>query len=145
MDLGASSSLKEVLGAVGLNFLVAQLVDRLAVKQEIEQSALGLDVTVKTLMGTNTFVLPFDGSVTEVPGAAGGKNLQSSRWEPSSQGRPPRLVTRQAVTGTLNSDDAVIFETMRSLDGADTLYEHVRVLKSGSPVAQGRRVLRRLT
>merc|ERR550525_288759 len=127
-----------------MNFLVAKLIDRLGVRQEITQTPEQLEVRVETILGSEAFCLPFDGSETKVPGAAGGRDVQTSGGRASTREGLPVLQTVQAVQGSLGSREALLFETVRSLaDGGATLREDVRVLRAGVPVACASRVLRR--
>jgi len=155
MDLKASDSLEQVLGALGFNSFVAMIVDRLGVIQDIEQSYEWLHITVHyellslRIMGSATISLPFDGTVTEVPGPTGGTNAQTSRWtairsEKGDNGKIAALQTRQAVTGMLGSTEAVIFQTLRyKMDNGSSLCEDCRVLKGKREIARARRLLRR--
>lgn len=145
MDLQSSDSLRKVLSALGMNFILIQIVDRLGVEQKIAQSDDALKVQVQTALGTDMFELPFDGAVTSVPGATGGTNKQTSAWVEAPMGGPMRLRTVQAVKGALeNPGESVLFETVRSLGDQDsTLFEDVTVLNRGVRIASARRVLRR--
>lgn len=145
MDLKSSDSLRKVLGGLGMNFILVQIVDRLAVEQEVSQTEDSLKVTVKTALRTDVFELPFDGAVTVVPGAAGGTNTQTSSWVQSAAGQMG-LRTVQAVEGAVEQPDgAVLFETLRSLgDQGSTLFEDVAILRKGVRGASARRVLRRM-
>jgi len=147
MDLNASDSLRDVLSAVGLNFIVARIVDSLGVTQNITQSSKQLDIDVRTLLGKDKICLPFDGGITEVPGPTGSSNMQTTRWQSKNGARLEiQLWTRQAVEGNLEDISGVIFETKRSLsdDGA-SLYEDICVIRDGQPVARARRILRRMS
>jgi len=145
MDLRSSDSLRKVLGALGMNFFLIQVVGRLAVQQEITQGEDTLMVQVKTPLGTDAFELPFDGTITSVPGATGGQNRQTSSWIEAPISGQLRLRTVQAVEGTLdNPQSSSLFETVRSLgDQGSTLFEDVAVFVGGERVASARRVLRR--
>eukprot|EP00929_Paragymnodinium_shiwhaense_P116932 TRINITY_DN8699_c0_g1_i2.p1 TRINITY_DN8699_c0_g1~~TRINITY_DN8699_c0_g1_i2.p1 ORF type:complete len:405 (-),score=54.62 TRINITY_DN8699_c0_g1_i2:631-1845(-) len=142
MDLKASDSLREVLSALGVNFIIARLIDNLGVTQIIKQTQGGLDITVQTMMGSDTCILPFDGTITEVPSPTGGTNKQTSGWTTVvvDGATLPALETRQFVR---TSDDAsVIFQTLRyTTKPGEELVEHVNVLRDDVVVARARRIL----
>jgi len=143
MDLKASDSLSPVLRELGVPRVLAAIVTRLGVQQEISQDDRAVTVNVKTSVSTETLELLLDGTEGLLPGITGGRTLASSTWLDDEH-----LETRQCVSedGRLDDPYAKLFITTRSLfDGGEALLEHCAVTLEGSKGvgATARRILRR--
>lgn len=149
MDLGASDSLHNVLRALGLNYFLILMIDRLGVTQEIMQTDQELDIHVKTMLGSDHIRLALDGSRSRISGPTGEPNDSVSTWRKPESGTGKcapswTFCTRQTAEGQLDNADAVVFVTERSLDEASlTLFEVVSVQRPGSDVVTCQRILRR--
>ncbi len=146
MDLKASDSLGPVLRELGVPRVLAAVVTRLAVTQNILQTESAVTIEVKTALSAETLELKLDGSEVLLPGVTGGRTRASSRWVDDE-----RLETRQCVDERGRLDDpegANLFVTTRSLfDGGASLLEDCAVVRSsgeGVPKATAKRILRRV-
>ena len=145
MDLSASDALGPVLKELGMNRIVAALIARVGVEQEISQHDSSVSVRVRTAVSQSEINLQFDGSVTQTPSMNGGDSATVSRWLDDN-----RLETRQRLDDCVRfpADEMVdCFVTVRSLGaGGNTLQEEVIVMRQGEPVpgACARRILRRV-
>jgi hypothetical protein len=143
MDLKASDRLGPLLKDLGVPGVLAAVISRLAVKQEIEQDQECVAVTVSTAVSTDLLPLRLDGSEVMLKGISGGSTLAVTRWLDTAE---TRLETRQCVRASDQPNDpgADVFVTVRSLqEGA--LVEESSVFRAGTaePSATARRILRR--
>lgn len=144
MDLKASDSLGPMLRELGVPRILAAVLTRLAVSQEIRQDATQVEILVKTPLSTDTLLLHLNGTEGLLPGITGGRTVASSKWLNDG-----RLETRQCVDEGARLDDAgaKLFVTTRSLqDGGKSLLEDCSVVQGGVVVegAIAKRILRRV-
>jgi len=141
MDLAGSDAIGPVLRELGINRVLAALVGRLSVRQEISQDDTCVSVSVRTAVSESAIDLQFDGSLTQTPGLSGGMSATVSRWLDEE-----RLETRQRLDDAMVQPDDDCFLTVRSLRTDNVLQEEVAVLRNGKPVpgASATRVLRRV-
>lgn len=127
--------------------LQSRTMERFDTEQIVEQSATELMVremfTTDLVAQSRNFVLPFNGTVTDMPCPMGSSTSQTTRWSRTGH----KLRTVQVVDGDLfQPESALILETVRFLGdrGGASLLEDVRVIHSGKSVASARRVWQRI-
>lgn len=139
MDLASSEKLGPVLRELGVPRVLAAVVTRLGVRQDIAQSDTAVTITCTTALSTDTLELQVDGSASTLPGIVGGATAAVTRWRDES-----RLETRQCLTADESAAalDTDYFVTTRFLEDG-MLIEDCAIVRAGRAV-QGATAQRRL-
>ena len=123
MDLAASDSLAPLLKEMEMNFMLAAVIERLAVSQTITQDNAALNILVKTPLSSDEVCLPLDGSPSTITSLSGGKTRAVSRWTGADK---QQLETRQTLA------PGEEFVTVRSLQQQGMqLWEEVWIERDG--------------
>ena len=148
MDLKASDKLGPVLRELGVPRVLAAVITRLPVQEEISQADDCVQIQISSSVTNTVLQLRFDGSIGLLPGVAGGSTAATTCWLDEDESL---LETRQCLSPDAqrppNDPLCDAFITTRSLLDDGALLEDCLVIRDGRPVpgATARRILRRVT